>query len=124
MCLNVPDDLQRLPADVETNLFRIIQQSLTNIHRHSGSATAEISIKISDGNLAVVIRDEGKGIPEDKMNDLSTGGSLAGVGIAGMRERTREMQGTFEVESNATGTTIRVSIPVLAASLKSQSVAG
>jgi PAS domain S-box-containing protein len=122
--LNVPDDLQRLPADVETNLFRIIQQSLTNIHRHSGSSTAEISIKISDENLAVVIRDEGKGMPEDKMNELSSGGSLAGVGIAGMRERTREMQGTFEVESNATGTTIRVSIPVLAGSLKSQSVAG
>jgi PAS domain S-box-containing protein len=122
--LNVPKDLQRLPADIETNLFRIIQQSLTNIHRHSGSSTAEISIKISDGLLAVVIRDEGKGIPEDKINDLSSGGSLAGVGIAGIRERTREMQGTFELESTASGTTIRVSIPVLARTLNSVSAAG
>jgi PAS domain S-box-containing protein len=122
--LNVPNDLQRLPADIETNLFRIIQQSLTNIHRHSGSSTAEITIKISDGILALVIRDEGKGIPEDKINDLSPGGSLAGVGIAGIRERTREMQGTFEIESTASGTTIRVNIPVMARSLHSVSAAG
>jgi signal transduction histidine kinase len=71
-----------------------------------------------------VIRDEGKGIPEDKINDLSSGGSLSGVGIAGIRERTREMQGTFEIGSTASGATIRVSIPVMARSLQSLSVAG
>ena len=65
-------------------------------------------------NRLLAIRDEGKGIPEDQINELSSGGSLAGVDIAGMRERTREMQGTFDIESTASGTTIRVSIPVVA----------
>lgn len=93
-------------------------------HRHSGSSAAEIGIKVSDGILTVVIRDEGEGIPEDKINDLCSGDSLLGVGILGIRERTREMQGTFEIESTASGTTIRVSIPVMARALSSVSAAG
>jgi PAS domain S-box-containing protein len=124
--LNVPDDLPRLPSEIETTIFRTIQQSLANIHRHSGSSTAEITVEMLDGTLTVVIGDEGNGIPEQKINELYSGGTLAGVGIAGMRERIRELQGSFEIKSSSSGTTIRVSVPVsrAAMSVSSLTVAG
>ena len=63
--LDLPDSFERLPRDVETALFRIIQESLSNIHRHSGSKTARISVSRAGDEIALVIRDEGKGFPPE-----------------------------------------------------------
>jgi len=110
--LEVPEDLGRLPNDVETALFRVVQQSLLNIHRHSGSPLARIVVKPGAEGVAVEISDEGKGIPADILKGFSSGGRLAGVGIYGMRERIRDLGGQFDVQSSPNGTTIVVSLPL------------
>lgn len=110
--VDIPNDLRRLPAEVETTLFRVIQQSLANIHRHSESRVAEIRLKEDAERVTVEICDEGRGIPDEKLAEFLSGRQLTGVGIAGMRERIRDMQGEFNIRSGSTGTTIEVSLPV------------
>lgn len=109
--LDIPDDLRRLPSDVETTLFRVIQQSLANIHRHSESRIAKIQLKEDAEFVTVEICDEGRGIPDEKLAEFLSGKQLTGVGIAGMRERIRDMQGEFNIRSGSTGTTIEVTLP-------------
>jgi PAS domain S-box-containing protein len=111
--VNIPDGLRRLSADIETAVFRVIQQSLANIHRHSGSRVAEIRLKEEAECVTVEICDEGLGIAPEKLDDFRSGKQLSGVGIAGMRERIRDMRGQFEIRSGKTGTTIRISLPIL-----------
>ncbi len=109
--LSIPDNLVRMPADVEIAIFRMIQECLTNIHRHSGSATAAISLKL-EGALAVVeVRDSGKGIPLDKQQEFTELGR-GGVGLNGMRERLRQLGGTLELQSKETGTVVTATLPV------------
>jgi len=103
--LDIPVDLGRLSSEMEIAIFRIIQECLTNIHRHSGSATAVIRIKENDGRLVVQVQDSGKGIPQEKLGLIGSG--RGGVGFAGMQERLRHMGGTLEVLSNPTGTLVR-----------------
>jgi PAS domain S-box-containing protein len=109
--LDLPSDLARLPADVETNLFRITQEALTNIDRHSDSARAEIRLLAGPGELLLEVTDHGGGILQETLEHLHDGGALPGVGIAGMRERARKLGGRLEVESSARGTTVRVKLP-------------
>jgi PAS domain S-box-containing protein len=108
--LNVSEDFGRLPGDMELVVFRMVQESLTNIHRHSGSKTASIQVVREPGKVSIEIRDKGKGIPAEKLVEIQTKGS--GVGIRGMRERLRQFQGELTVESSGQGTTLRVIIPV------------
>ncbi len=103
--LNMDENL-RFPADLEMMVFRVVQECLTNIHRHSGSATAAISLSNSGQKLTLQIRDQGKGIAPDKL----AGG--AGVGLRGMRERVKRFGGEFEILSEASGTLVRATIPV------------
>jgi PAS domain S-box-containing protein len=107
--LNVAKDFGRLSREMELVLFRLVQECLTNIHRHSGSRTAIIALARKGGIVSLDIRDEGKGIPLDKLNRLQSHSS--GVGMRGMNERVRQFGGEMKVESNETGTKISFVLP-------------
>jgi PAS domain S-box-containing protein len=103
--LEIPTDLDRMPADWEIAIFRMIQECLTNIHRHSGSETATINLSQQGDRLIVQVRDSGKGIPLDKQRELADSGR-GGVGLNGMRERLRQLGGDLEIQSKETGTVV------------------
>lgn len=113
--LELSPDLGRLPADMETTLFRIVQESLTNIHRHSGSKRAQIQIHRAEDEVCVEVRDYGKGMPGGK-NNGSSSQLRSGVGIQGMQERVRQLNGRFEIQSRADGTSVTARLPVSAPS--------
>jgi signal transduction histidine kinase len=108
--LEVDERGQRFGLDVETGLFRIVQEALTNVHRHSAAEAVHIRIKSTGGRLTLSIQDDGKGIPSDAMRNTPNGSH--GVGLASMRERSALLGGTFNVESNSRGTLIVVSVPL------------
>ncbi|HEX6804980.1 MAG TPA: CHASE3 domain-containing protein [Terriglobales bacterium] len=101
----------RLSRDVEIALFRVLQESLTNIHRHSQSRSAEVNFKGTDDVLTLTIQDHGVGISKDVLQQFEATGT-AGVGLAGMRERVRELGGNLELSSNGAGTILRVTVPM------------
>jgi PAS domain S-box-containing protein len=103
--LEIPEKLGRLSQDLETAIFRIVQECLTNIHRHSGSPVARICITHSDSEVTLEVEDRGKGIPLEKRQVLDSEGA-AGVGIRGMRERLRHLGGSLEIKSTETGTVV------------------
>jgi signal transduction histidine kinase len=107
--LDLPAAIERLDRDYELSLFRIVQESLTNIHRHSESKTASIRIVRRDEALALEVRDQGRGMPPERLSEIQSRGS--GVGIRGMRERALQLSGTMSIESDGSGTTIHVLIP-------------
>jgi signal transduction histidine kinase/DNA-binding NarL/FixJ family response regulator len=108
--LELDEALGRLPRDLEAAVFHIVQESLTNIHRHSGSKTATLRIARTGGRLLLDIEDRGTGIPADILQEIQTQGS--GVGIAGMRERVLHFNGDIRITSINTGTRIAVTFPV------------
>jgi PAS domain S-box-containing protein len=105
--LHLDPGLGRLPAELETAMFRIVQECLTNIHRHSGSSAASIVITRDTDNVTIEIRDRGKGMPTPVR---------AGVGIQGMRERVRQLGGQLEIESGSGGTRVTAIFPTKVAS--------
>ena len=105
-------DLGRLPRDLELILFRIAQESLGNIHRHSGSRTAKVSLARSSSNVTLVVSDEGCGLPKELLDSKPGATPHLGVGIAGMRERVRQFDGRLEITSTSSGTIVRVVLPV------------
>jgi PAS domain S-box-containing protein len=105
--LDVPNDLPRRSRDVETALFRVVQECLTNVHRHSGSPTVSIRIAQEANRLCLEVADQGRGLREAAPQDAE---SRPGTGIAGMRERMRELGGTLEIVSDSHGTTVRGSV--------------
>jgi signal transduction histidine kinase len=110
---DIPDELGRLPRPAELVLFRVLQESLTNIHRHSKSLRAEISLHSSKAAVILQIRDYGKGMPREMLTNFLSTGTNVGVGLAGMRERVREQGGRFDIQSDKTGTTITVTMPTV-----------
>jgi len=104
--LDMPSEFDRLPPAVEVVLFRVLQESLTNIHRHSRSKRANIGLQVDEDQAILTIRDYGKGF------DTQTGAFAAGVGIAGMRERVRELGGVFAIQSQSVGTVVAVTVPL------------
>jgi PAS domain S-box-containing protein len=108
--LDITEDFGRLPADLELAVFRIVQESLTNIHRHSGSKTAAIRLSRSLQNVLIEIRDHGKGISAEKLAAIKA--QRTGVGITGMRERVRHLNGEMDIQSNDAGATILVTLPL------------
>jgi signal transduction histidine kinase len=111
--LEVPEDFDRLPRDLETAIFRVVQECLTNVHRHSGSPVAKILLSRSGNNVQLEVRDEGKGIPPEKVSEMSSNGA-PGVGIRGMRERIHQLGGSLEISSDGhgNGTIVVVKLPV------------
>jgi signal transduction histidine kinase len=109
--VEVPDLPARLPREIEIALFRILQEGLGNIHRHSKSSAAEIVFAAGSCDVLLTIKDDGVGIPAELLNRFRSSGN-SGVGLAAMRERVRELRGNFEIESNGAGTSLRVTIPV------------
>jgi PAS domain S-box-containing protein len=110
--LDVADDFTRLPADLETTLFRVVQESLTNIHRHSGSPAAKIHLTSDAESVGLDVTDYGRGIPPEQLRRCNGNGAALGVGIAGMRERVRQLGGQLQVSSSEQGTTVRAILPV------------
>ena len=98
--LNVSLGPNRLPEIVERTLFRIVQESLTNIFRHSGSDTASVQIETRSGIVRLEVADNGKGIPQDILATLNSSGGQLGVGIRGMRERVRQLGGWLQIRSS------------------------
>jgi signal transduction histidine kinase len=111
---DIPDDLKRMSRPSELVLFRVLQESLTNIHRHSRSSRAEISLHTNPKGAVLRIRDYGKGIPREMLENFRHTGGNVGVGLAGMRERVRELGGQFDIQSDRNGTTITVVMPIAA----------
>ena len=107
--LILPERLERFPRDAELAMFRVVQECLANIHRHSGSKTAAIHVGFSDGNISVEIKDHGKGMSVEKLSEVQS--NAAGVGIRGMRERVRQLGGQINIQSDSSGTTVTVSLP-------------
>jgi PAS domain S-box-containing protein len=114
--LEISEDLGRLQQDLETAIFRIVQECLTNIHRHSESPVARIRIGRSDREVSLEVEDRGKGIPQEKREAMGSGGT-PGVGIRGMRERLRQLGGTLEIKSDGRGTVVVARLPVVSTSL-------
>ncbi len=109
----------RLPEAVEMVLFRVLQESLTNVLRHSRAT--KVSVRVSLGeNVVLSIQDNGKGIPAERLDQFGLTGGGVGVGLSGMRERARELGGQLNIYSDEAGTTVRVSIPLTAVSKQSE----
>lgn len=103
-------DLGRLPSDMEIALFRIVQESLGNVLRHSQSATAFVSLDASPEQILLSVKDEGVGMSSDQEREIQVG-DRHGVGVRGMRERVRQLNGTFQFRSAARGTEISIALP-------------
>ena len=110
--VDIAKNFGRLSQPTELILFRVLQESLTNVHRHSKSPKAEVSLHRTGNRVALRIRDYGKGIPDDTLKSFLSTGAETGVGLAGMRERVREQLGQFEVRSDGNGTLVLVTMPV------------
>ncbi len=108
--LSISDKLGRLPADMELAVFRIVQECLTNIHRHAESKTGSIRIARQNGAIRIEVHDQGKGMPPERLAEIQTRGS--GVGIRGIRERLRQFHGEMKIESDASGTRFFATIPL------------
>jgi len=109
--LTVAPDVGRLPADTETALFRIVQESLTNIRRHSGSHNATLQLTRDNTAVTLLIQDDGHGFRDQLAGSQPPSLINFGVGLAGMRERLRQLGGQLQIESGPTGTTVRAVVP-------------
>jgi signal transduction histidine kinase len=107
-----PEDFPRLGSELETSIFRIVQEALTNVYRHAEARKTEISLAISDGQIVVTVRDDGKGIP-NHISDFEPG--MIGVGIAGMRQRVKELGGELRLRNGNPGTLVEAAIPIKSA---------
>jgi signal transduction histidine kinase len=114
--INVRVDLstpiERLPMRIEIALFRVLQESLTNVHRHSGASEVSVSFRPQPESAVLEIQDFGCGIAADRLVRLRETSAETGVGLAGMRERLHELNGQLEIESEGHGTTMRATVPV------------
>ncbi|MCA1826890.1 MAG: PAS domain S-box protein [Myxococcales bacterium] len=109
--LQIADDLGRLPMELEITFFRIVQESLTNVHRHSGSRSASIRLRRSGPEIVLEVEDQGVGIPAEVLERVRTqSAATVGVGIAGMRERLSQLGGTLEIAAASPGTLVRARI--------------
>jgi signal transduction histidine kinase len=103
-------EIGRLPAEVETALFRIVQENLTNIRRHSGSSSAEIRLEKDADQIILQIRDHGRGMPKPASTEAAD--AELGVGIAGMRQRIRQIGGVLKIDSSDEGMVVTAKVPI------------
>ena len=107
--LEIARDFPRVPPAVEIALFRVVQECLSNVHRHSHSDRCAINLSRQGSQVHVEIKDWGRGIPAEKLEVLSSSG---GVGVRGLQERLRRLGGTLEITSNSAGTTVTATVPL------------
>lgn len=110
--LDVPADPVRLGDATELALFRVLQEALTNVHRHSGASDAGVLIKKSEGQVILEVWDNGRGIEAEMLERFRESGAGVGVGLISMQERARELGGKLHLESNGAGTLVRISVPI------------
>ena len=108
--LDISASLSRLPRDLELTAFRVLQESLTNVHRHSGSSSAHVRLRVENGSLHLEITDFGKGLPPTVLQVAPGCVSTVGVGLRGMTERVRQLGGTLTLFSDG-GTIVTASLP-------------
>jgi signal transduction histidine kinase len=109
--LQIPSEFDRLPGGMEIAVFRIVQECLTNIHRHSRATRAKIIIHYQGQGVVVQVHDNGCGISRNQLAKLTASGT-AGVGLTGIEERVRQLNGTLEIKSDKTGTAVIASLPL------------
>jgi PAS domain S-box-containing protein len=110
--LDLPEAMHRLPPDDELCLFRIAQEALTNVHRHAESPWVAVRLKVQSDSVMLEIEDAGRGMPPTYAAENAVRDGPVGVGLAGMRERIRQIGGTLSVESTSTGTRVRTTISI------------
>ena len=108
--LHLAEVVERLPKQIELALFRVLQESLTNVHRHAKASTVDIEVLCTDDLVILAVSDDGRGLHPDVLQRFR-GGHAGGIGLAGMRERLAELGGRLEVDSGPTGTRIRATLP-------------
>lgn len=111
-----PKDFPRLGPELETTIFRIVQEALTNVYRHAEAQKATIKLAIGDGGIVITVRDDGKGVP-DSIADFEA--NEIGIGIAGMRQRVKELGGDLRLRKGNPGTLLEATIPVQSAVFRS-----
>jgi signal transduction histidine kinase len=109
--VEIPEEFGRLSDEMEIAIFRMVQECLTNIHRHSGGTSAAIRVYEENHRVLIEVQDQGKGIPLEKQLELSSSGRT-GVGFRGMRERLRQLGGTLEIRSDGAGTVVSATLPL------------
>ena len=115
--LDLPPHIDRLPRRTEVALFRILQEALTNVRRHSGSRAVHVWVTTDDLSVVLKVQDFGKGIPREVIDRSWKTGNV-GVGLAGIRERLKELGGRLGIDSNIHGTVLKAMIPVAGSDLK------
>ena len=108
--LHIGEIAERLSRDIELALFRVLQEALTNVHRHSNATRVKVDVTCEEGLVELIVRDNGKGISRETLSRFQ-GGLASGIGLAGMRERLDDLGGTLAVESNRDGTTLTATVP-------------
>jgi signal transduction histidine kinase len=109
-----PSKVARMPDGVELALFRALQEGLTNVHRHASSPRAEVRFTRLPDRVVLEIQDFGRGLPQEVMDRFQRTGTGSGVGLAGIRERMKELGGDFKIFSGSTGTMLRATVPLAA----------
>jgi two-component system NarL family sensor kinase len=107
------DDLERLPDPIEVGLFRILQEGLTNVHRHAAASETDVRLLRDAEQVILEIKDNGRGMPQSVLTRFAQTGSSAGVGLTGIHERVRELGGSFQIDSDNKGTCLIITIPVI-----------
>ncbi|MGB8323047.1 MAG: ATP-binding protein [Candidatus Acidiferrum sp.] len=110
--IEIAEIVERLPKEIELALFRVLQEALTNVHRHAHAENVIVDLKRSDKDVTLTIQDDGRGIPADTLQAFNDG-LAGGIGLAGMRERLAELSGTLEVQSEKSGTMVRATLPTV-----------
>lgn len=110
LAFNISEQFGRLPREMELVVFRLIQECLTNVHRHSGSKSAAIQVARDSDRVLIEVRDHGKGMSRERLAEIES--NCSGVGIRGMRERLIQFQGEMMIDSTTAGTTVLVTIPL------------
>jgi signal transduction histidine kinase len=110
--LDMPDLKERLSESIELVLFRVLQESLTNVHRHSGAKRADVSMSTSGNTVTLKVKDNGRGLPIDVLETFRNDGTGGGVGLAGMTQRIREIGGRLEINSHSQGTEVVARVPI------------
>jgi len=107
-------EVERLPDTIEIALFRVLQESLTNVHRHSGTSEVDIRFRLEARAAILEVRDYGRGMQKELLSRLGPPGRDCGVGLAGIRERLNELKGGLEIEPADPGTRLRAIVPLFA----------